>query len=699
MSAFEEEEETSVSPAHTVDGKSEPTPTSPPAKPQVLGVEFRADAESELKLNAEVARAPGQPVVSQPTAAARRSAEGSFTNRPAPDDRSSDAIDAPPGEAFHTASVGDVVAESDSIGFAPYVKALALFLADERTEPPLTLSIEGEWGSGKSSFMEQLKLALRHPEPSPDTTAIESVSFNAWRHENDEALWAAFALAFTRSAAKKLWLIPRLWSCVRLFWRRVLQLELARAFAPLGRAVIFTLVGILALSYGIAYLWYRGADALGEAWSAAKGTVTSRVDFIDQLINLGGVVGFTFVVVLVLRKLADVLGNPLDIDIRKYSRLPDYESRVAFIDRFHADFADIAWAYTRGRKLCVFVDDIDRCEPTKSADLMQAINMMIPECKNLIFVIGMDRQRIAAAVAVKQEKLLPFLARGTVQAHGAKEQSDGSKGLIYGYEFLEKFIQIPFRVPQTDTQGVDTLLDDLHKKKVQPEQSLWIESKRRFQELFNRGQAPAQNEASDSRVREVRQTEETITRLRVEIQNQEKQISHMVAPSLDFNPRRLKQFLNSFRLKSYIAAVTGILDPTMQAPASNKLILKQVGTFVAISLRWPLLLSDLDEERGLLADIHEYALVKAKILTVVPPALREKIAGWDTELFPVDPKKEPTELETLRGRTPLGRWCGIRALLDLLSLNRYPYLGEQSRFGFGPATVEMLLRVSTNRRR
>ena len=46
---------------------------------------------------------------------------------------------------------------SDTLGFDPYVDAISQFLLNEETQPPLTLSVEGEWGSGKTSFMLQLK--------------------------------------------------------------------------------------------------------------------------------------------------------------------------------------------------------------------------------------------------------------------------------------------------------------------------------------------------------------------------------------------------------------------------------------------------------------------------------------------------------------------------------------------------------------
>jgi predicted KAP-like P-loop ATPase len=43
--------------------------------------------------------------------------------------------------------------DDDKLGFGTYVSAVAKFLTDSSTKIPLTLSIEGLWGSGKSSFM------------------------------------------------------------------------------------------------------------------------------------------------------------------------------------------------------------------------------------------------------------------------------------------------------------------------------------------------------------------------------------------------------------------------------------------------------------------------------------------------------------------------------------------------------------------
>src|SRR5579864_392904 len=199
--------------------------------------------------------------------------------------------------AILVASVSDLPATEDHLGFPPYVMALAGFLASEKTQPPLTLSIEGTWGSGKSSFMMQLKQALRNGQglmtsmqnAAAGTQRVSkrdrarpqclTVWFNAWRHDKEEALWAAFALDFIRQVSRQLPFHRRLLSGCRLFLSRyrwwVGWLELVRAVA------IWLVLAVLCLGLPVAIIASHrvgtaieqlGHDWLTEASRAARST-------------------------------------------------------------------------------------------------------------------------------------------------------------------------------------------------------------------------------------------------------------------------------------------------------------------------------------------------------------------------------------------------------------------------------------------
>ena len=67
--------------------------------------------------------------------------------------------------------------ENDKLGINDYAKALTNFI--ENTETPMTIGIQGEWGSGKTSLMNLLWKEL---EGEKKNTKIESVWINTWEH-------------------------------------------------------------------------------------------------------------------------------------------------------------------------------------------------------------------------------------------------------------------------------------------------------------------------------------------------------------------------------------------------------------------------------------------------------------------------------------------------------------------------------------
>lgn len=475
------------------------------------------------------------------------------------------------GKDVLTANVGDQPSPLDTLGFAPYVQAIASFLTNDVTKPPLTLSIEGEWGSGKSSFMLQLENELKR-------RGAKVVKFNAWRHDKDDALWAAFALQFTHELARQLGWRERWRAKLKLFARRF---DWSRGWRDAAR--VAALVALLVVVILIPFLFPQGTitqylssigDGKGAWWTPLlKGTV-----------GVGGFVGYLSVVLLLAIKLKDFVGDPFSINLQQHLDAPDYKSRVAFIERFHEDFAKVVETYAPEQKVYVFIDDLDRCEVPKAADLMQALNLMISDATQLVFIMGMDREKVAAGLAVKYEKLLPYLAPAPAGDGTRAAPFDPVLGLEYGYNFIEKFIQLPFIIPQAGADRLDDFLDKIFddgKDEAKPASS------------------PPPRSTVRGRKAEARVTEDT---------KMVKEVLKLVAPTFEYNPRKLKQFINAFRLKTFIASRAGLFDTTKDPTRYDPLKPQQLAKFVAISLRWPLLLADLDAERDLLVRLQRAAL-------------------------------------------------------------------------------------------
>ena len=85
-------------------------------------------------------------------------------------------------------TVKDVV---DKLGVERDVAALSALVAAEKTDPPLSIGLFGDWGSGKSFFMERMRGRVKRLQGEPEFChQIVQIEFNAW-HYLDANLWAS----------------------------------------------------------------------------------------------------------------------------------------------------------------------------------------------------------------------------------------------------------------------------------------------------------------------------------------------------------------------------------------------------------------------------------------------------------------------------------------------------------------------------
>lgn len=603
----------------------------------------------------------------------------------------------------------DSATTEDKLGFRPYVTALAAFLKSDQTRPPLTLSIEGEWGSGKSSFMKQLALALGQDAASINGDRLCSprfravlhnsghgfhariqnfgpawsewmaskplfVNFNAWRHDKEEALWAAFALAFTRQALQQQVWPRRIQRRIRLFWKQYDWgkgwLEIARICGVWLLLLAISTTLLLPFVYpGKSNDWRartahslacalsgettnqgvpcatpdkglqhgsssepgitqaeaaesqkphgndtkpipaRGPAEHGDNSSEPKKPTESKDDWTEvlkALIRYGGGLGGLAVAISIWRKLFKLTGNPFETKIKSYLRSPDYDTKISFVERFHEDFRRMVESCVpEDQKVYVFIDDLDRCDVPKAAELMQALNLLISDEPHLVFILGLDRRKVAAGIAVKNKELLPYL-----YAKNADDKLTPADGLKYGTEFIEKFIQLPFRVPEPTGSEFSALIRQISAEPAVTQPAAADAGQRARKSIVatdSTTSAKSELSASSSQ-RDVSEDPVEVLRKKVELDLKVTEpAALMIAPTLGNNPRRLKQFINLFRLQYFLCEELGLLE------GSERLTAEKIAKFVAISLKWPELLVELPKQPDLLWQLQKVAIGQEKV--------------------------------------------------------------------------------------
>ncbi len=427
----------------------------------------------------------------------------------------------------------DEPAEEDELGFASYVEAVKTFVTSDSTEPPLTISIEGEWGSGKSSFMKQLKSSL-------DDDNRVTVEFNPWKHEKQEAVWAAFALKFLEDIREEATFCEGVVNRGKL-WRKRYSSNLS-GWAQIKAA--FTIIAFIIPAVALVLLWLKFGTSIV---TSSLGLSSAEVGNWELLLQSSGALGAVLAYMRIWSRLRTNLVGSLEQNLADYATDPGYGDRIGFINSFHNDFENILDVYVEdNERVFVFIDDLDRCSVPRAADLMQAINLILSSDDRLVFILGLDRARVAAGMAAKHDELLEVLD---------EDPTNESSKLGFGYQYLEKFIQIPFLVPEPKEENIrDLMMGESDNDEFEEEISDY------WDEIL----------------------EEYETNL--------EEIVDMVVPALGSNPRQVKRFMNLYQLRAVLAHVEEVLE-LGDSTSSAKITLPQLAKFVIISIQWPQLIS------------------------------------------------------------------------------------------------------------
>ncbi len=480
-----------------------------------------------------------------------------------------------PSETIADHVLGDQPAgkgKDDKLGFAPYVAAVAKFLTDSSTKIPLTLSIEGLWGAGKSSFMLQLQEALEN------LGRTKIVSFNAWQYDPDDSLWAAFIDEFDARLSERLNWKERLRSRYRLLRLRISWQGWIDAIMALGWLVLSSLA-LIAITW---YMLHGGLDALRDLLKNG-GKIDESV---GKTLGLGG--GSIALVLLFLNQIKDLFKSPASLDRAAHLfAKPKYGGKLPLIHKATRDFQSLVSAYAGDEGVYVFIDDLDRCEYSKAAELMQLLLVLLSSAPNIALIIGLDRDKVAAAMAAKQGKLLPYLYK--VQPAEAY-----LKGMDYGRLFIEKFIQLSYILPAPQSNGLKAMIN------------------------------PAVKGPSGS----VPESRKSVVAIEIATGKDDSGTLNIMIDMADVvfchNPRNVKQYVNMFRLQAFIANETGLFGSSLATRDTGRpLSIPQLGKFVALCMRWPEFVEAASADSNLVAELENW-----RSQDNGTPGLRTELAVW-----------------------------------------------------------------------
>jgi hypothetical protein len=338
--------------------------------------------------------------------------------------------------------------DPDPLGFSAIAQGLSRFLRNEKTQPPLTIAITGEWGTGKSSLMNLLKADL-------ERYGFRPVWFNAWYHQQEDQLLAAL-LENVRAQGVPPWWHPASWGFrVRLLW--------ARGWRHWGLFLVLLAISTSSFGYFIAHPQTIG-EALQQVRQWLDALITSGngspspagTDSKSLFTLFGSVLTFLFA----LKKGLTAFGVDPAVLLASASdsaRVRDLGAQASFRHKFAEQFRDVTRAL-HPRTMLILIDDLDRCRPEKVLEVLEAINFLVASGECYV-VMGMALERVERCVGLGfkdvAEELMDMNESDQVAASVSEEGK--KKRAAFARQYLEKLINIEVPVP-TPTSGQTTQL-------------------------------------------------------------------------------------------------------------------------------------------------------------------------------------------------------------------------------------------------
>ncbi len=335
----------------------------------------------------------------------------------------------------------------DRLDFKPYADAIAGLIDNPETGTPLTIAIHGPWGAGKSTLAGMIKRRLERKPAAGGNDPHVTCWFNAWMHDDATDLAAAFAAELARTADR-----------LRPLWRRLLR-PLPSAIRPPGerlrrRTLLWgsALLTAAVVTYVFAYRRNLNlvpltafVDALLKAFNVkeapgADGGLVLNSAFFSLMTGI----------LLLIPHLTTVARS-----LSEFVRDPKSPASTGSMDRVRTQLGDLIQEATPvGSRFVVFVDDLERCRPPRSVDVLEVVNQLLSH-PEVVVVVMADMTAVAACAEIKYEKLASLYspeAGGPVQ---------GRNGCTYGRMYLQKIIQLQFNLPELRPEKIRGFLDDL----------------------------------------------------------------------------------------------------------------------------------------------------------------------------------------------------------------------------------------------
>ena len=379
----------------------------------------------------------------------------------------------------------------DLLGYQVHASLLKGVILDKEMLPT-SIGIFGNWGAGKSSLMLLIQKEIDEwvsktsednklkDEGLRENNIVLQIRFNSWKFENYESTKNTLIIEILEAIAADI-------SSRKDFFKKADSLLQRISLLRVGMFIIKKGTQILATSEGL------------------PPEISNLIPSVDDL------KGF-------------LKPEEAKILVEELKAL----NTARFISMFRDLFERIVLS-AGYRAIVVYIDDLDRCNPVKVVDCLEAIKLFL-NVANTAFVISADERIVELAI---QEKY-----------HVVEDKNERFSPFS---DYLEKLIQLPYKLPKLSFSEQETYVTLLLCKWKEP--NLFPKVHRAYLEFRKK----------DKHTKYGLDTIRKDTQITRSVDDW-MPIVPLMNHFLNGNPRQLKRFLNTLQLRMRMAYVAGFDD-------------------------------------------------------------------------------------------------------------------------------------------
>lgn len=489
-------------------------------------------------------------------------------------------------------------------------------LLREKPDHPVTIGVHGDWGAGKSSVLEMIEAGF------VDDDDVLCLKFNGWRFQGFEDAKIALIEGIVTGLVEKRPAMTRAAGAVKDIFNRIDWLKVAKRAGGLAVTAFTGIPTPDQISAVVGTLEGLFAD---PSKVATKENLTAAIDGVKSILKPG-----------------ETRNVPEEVEA----------FRKAF-DRLLKD-AGI-------KQLIVLIDDLDRCLPDTAIETLEAIRLFVFTARTA-FVVAADEAMIEYAV----RKHFPDLPETT----GPRD---------YARNYLEKLIQVPFRIPalgETETRIYVTLL--LTGAEIGDDDASYARLIAVARESLKRPWESAGLDAATVKAALGEKADKAHNALALS-----DQIGPILASGTKGNPRQIKRFLNTLLLRERTATARGfgadislpVLAKLMLAERFIPRLFEQIAFVAAVHAK------GLCEEIGALEKSTDADSAKVDCKSAADE--RKGAKPGDA----VAPHVENAVLVEWKSSETIRDWARVQPFLTGVDLRPYLFVTKDKKDYFGPVSV------------